>query len=63
MTKRRNPNWGKSILPVPALLTEFDVQVARLGLMRLEYVSSPELKLWCDRNRNRVYVSEWLLTE
>jgi hypothetical protein len=25
------------------------------------YASSRELRTWCDRNRNRVYIPEWLL--
>jgi hypothetical protein len=37
--------------------------VKRLGLTKLEYVSSTELKRWCEHNRNRVYVPEWLLEE
>jgi hypothetical protein len=60
---RGNPNWGKPFLFVPALLTEFEMEVERLGLKRSDYVASAELKLWCDRNRNRVYVPEWLLTK
>jgi len=63
MTRRGNPNWGKPILPVPALLTEFEMEVARLGLRRSEYIASVALKRWCYRNRNRVYVPEWLLAE
>jgi len=63
MAKRGNPNWGKAVLPIPALHTEFDVQVARLGLTRSDYVTSTELKYSCDHNRNRVYVPEWLLKE
>jgi len=63
MTKRGNRNWGKPLLPIPALLTEFDIEVARLRLKRQDYVASMPLKRWCDRNRNRVYVPEWLLTE
>jgi len=39
------------------------MQVERLGLTNAEYVGSPELKHWCERNRNRVYVPEWLLKE
>lgn len=60
---RGNPNWGKPLPPIPALLTEFDAEVERLGLRKSEYVASAELKRWCDRNRNRVYVPEWLLQE
>jgi hypothetical protein len=35
--------------------------VKRLGLAKPQYVSSAELKRWCQHNRNRVYVPEWLL--
>ena len=60
---RGNPNWGKPLVPIPALLTEFEMEVARLRLRRSDYVASVELKRWCDRHRNRVYVPEWLLAE
>jgi len=63
MPTKGNKNWGKPLLPIPALVTEFETQVARLGLMTPEYVCSMELRRWCDRNRNRVYVPEWLLSE
>ena len=58
---RGNPNWGKPPLPLPVLLTEFEVLVERLQLTRAEYVTSNELRRWCERNRNRCYVPEWLL--
>jgi hypothetical protein len=61
--KRGNPNWGQPILPSPALLTEFELQVRRMGLAKGDYLASPELLQWCERNRNRVYVPEWLLDE
>jgi hypothetical protein len=35
--------------------------VKRIGLTKREYIASAELKRWCERNRNRVYVPEWLL--
>jgi hypothetical protein len=60
---RGNPNWGKTIPPIPALLTEFEIQVEPLGLSRAEYQDSAELRRWCERNRNRCYVPEWLLKE
>jgi hypothetical protein len=59
---RGNPDWGK-LKPILALPTEFEMEVARLGLKRSQYVASAELKRWCDRHRNRVYVPEWLLAE
>ena len=61
MSKRGNPNWFKSPQPIPALVTEFELEVARLGLTRSDYVASIELRHWCSHNRNRVYVPEWLL--
>ena len=63
MAKRGNPNWGNPLLPIPALLTEFEIEVARLRLKRPEYVASVPLKRWCYQNRNRVYIPEWLLAE
>jgi hypothetical protein len=63
MGKRGNRNWGKPLEPIPALLTEFELKVASLRLRRSDYVASAELKRWCDRNRNRVYVPEWLMKE
>ena len=64
-TKRRrgNPNWGKPFPALPVLLTQFEMQVERLGLAKAQYVASPQLKHWCERNRNRCYVPEWLLKE
>jgi hypothetical protein len=63
MARRGNPNWGKPMLPASVLATEFDLQVRNLGLIQSKYVSSIELWRWCDRNRNRVYIPEWLLAE
>jgi len=59
--RRGNPNWGKPPQPLPALLTEFETQVKRLGLTKAQYVASARLRRWCKRNRNRCYVPEWLL--
>jgi hypothetical protein len=59
--RRGNPNWGHPAQPLRALPTEFEKLVKQLGLAKLEYVSSAELKRWCEHNRNRVYVPEWLL--
>ncbi len=61
--KRGNPNWGKGWLPnsVPAIATEFEMQLRRLGLTNQTCASSPELRWWCERNANRCYIPEWLL--
>ena len=48
---------------IPALLTEFEIEVERLELAQPEYLYSRELKRGCDRNRNRAYVPEWLLKQ
>jgi hypothetical protein len=61
--KRGNPNWGSGqpAQPIPATATEFDMQVRKLGLTKQTYADSTELRRWCERNRNRCYVPEWLL--
>ena len=61
--KRGNPNWGRPIPPLLALPTEFEVRVRQLHLTAGTYTSSRELRAWCERNRNRVYIPEWLLGE
>lgn len=59
--RRGNPNWGRPAQAPPPLLTEFEIQVERLRLSATEYVGSAELRRWCEHNRNRCYVPEWLL--
>jgi hypothetical protein len=61
--KRGNPNWGRPMPPAPALATEFELRVRRLQLTPEMYASSRELRTWCERNRNRSYIPEWLLEE
>jgi len=61
--KRGNPHWGLPIGPVPALPTEFELRVRQLHLTAEMYTSSRALRGWCERNRNRCYVPEWLLEE
>ena len=61
--KRGNPNWGSPIPPAPALATEFELRVRQLQLTAGMYTSSRELRAWCERNRNRLYIPEWLLEE
>jgi len=59
--KRGNPNWGKPIPCPPSLPTEFETEVKRLRLTKQLYVGSTELRRWCERNKNRIYIPEWLL--
>jgi hypothetical protein len=62
--KRGNPNWGQPMPPGRAVLaTEFEIQLRRLLLTPETYLSSVELHRWCEENRNRCYVPEWLLEE
>ena len=61
--RRGNPSWGRPMPPVPALATEFELRVRRLQLTPETYASSVELRTWCQQNRNRIYVPEWLLKE
>jgi len=59
--KRGNPNWGQPMTRLPVLATEFELQVRHLHLTAEAYATSTELHRWCWRNRNRVYIPEWLL--
>jgi hypothetical protein len=63
--RRGNPNWGQPIFPSTpkAGATEFEREVRRLGLTRKTCVGSYELRLWCEHNKNRIYIPEWLLKE
>jgi hypothetical protein len=58
--RRGNPNWGKPH-SIPAVVTEFEQQVTRLGLTKQTFTASFELRKWCESNRNRCYIPEWLL--
>ena len=61
--KRGNPNWGRPFRAVPALPTEFELRIRQLQLTAEMYTSSCDLRAWCEQNRNRLYVPEWLLEE
>jgi len=61
--KRGNPNWGRPIAPSLALPTEFELRVRQLQLTTETYTCSRVLRTWCEQNRNRLYVPEWLLEE
>ena len=59
--RRGNPNWGRAQPFPPAAATEFEMQVRQLGLSKQTCADSTELRTWCEHNRNRCYVPEWLL--
>jgi hypothetical protein len=61
--KRGNPNWGRPIPPSPVLPSEFDLRVKQLELTADMYTSSAALRAWCEQNKNRVFIPEWLLKE
>jgi len=39
------------------------MRVKELGLNQQDYVSSAQLRSWCEHNRNHFYIPEWLLQE
>jgi hypothetical protein len=47
----------------PAHATQFELRVGELRLTPKTYASSVQLRIWCEQNRNRLYVPEWLLEE
>jgi hypothetical protein len=60
---RGNPNWWRPIHHTLALATEFELRVKELQLTAGMYTSSRALRAWCERNRNQLYIPEWLLEE
>lgn len=60
---RGNRNWtsGQPARVRPAVPTEFENLVGALQLSEKSYAKSQELRYWCELNRNRCYVPEWLL--
>jgi hypothetical protein len=66
MHRKGNRNWGGGGQPLQAAradATEFDVKVQQLGLTTQICADSMELRRWCESNRNRCYIPEWLLSE
>ena len=61
--RRGNPNWGKFTQPIPAIATQFELQVEQLGLTMQTCTTSARLRAWCEDNKNRCYIPEWLLKD
>lgn len=61
----RNSNWssGGPVTSRPAGNTGFEKELRRLGLNERTCAASRELKAWCERNKDRCYIPEWLLKE
>jgi hypothetical protein len=59
----RKPNWASGRLAEirPQAPTDFEKEVRRLGLDEHTCEGSRELKKWCERNKDRCYIPEWLL--
>ena len=60
-SQTRKPQLGASHSACPGLPTEFELRVRQLQLTAELYISSRELRAWCEQNRNRRYVPELLL--
>ena len=43
--------------------TAFEPQVRKLGLNERTCAESRALRLWCERNKDRYFIPEWLLAE
>jgi hypothetical protein len=43
--------------------TAFEWQLRRLGLSEQTCVHSKKLREWCESNKDRVYIPEWLLKQ
>jgi len=61
--KRGNPNWGMPFHHIPQTATEFELQVRKMGLTTQTYTASARLRTWCEDNKDRCYIPEWLLAE
>lgn len=62
MARKLGASWrGEPLDPRPALPGEFEKFAKQLGLTEQEYADSRQLRLWCEENRNRCYIPEWLL--
>jgi hypothetical protein len=59
--KRGNPNWGKPMEAAPDVPTAFEEQIRKFGLTEQNCATSEELRHWCERNKDRCYIPEWLL--
>jgi len=62
--RRGNPNWTSGqFRPIRRLPTAFEEQVQKLGLDDQTCATSEALQRWCERNKNRCYIPEWLLKQ
>src|ERR1700757_4749052 len=55
------PRRRTSMAYLSTLPTAFERQVRKLGLDERTCVASKVLRLWCEENKDRYYIPEWLL--
>ncbi len=64
MSSRRGKNspWsGKPPARTAIVPSEFERFAKELGLTEQQYADSRQLRIWCQENRHRCYIPEWLL--
>jgi hypothetical protein len=61
--RHEGSNWGSGspVLVPPAMPTAFETRATELSLTADTYFESLELRRWCQDNRNKSYIPEWLL--
>jgi hypothetical protein len=61
--RHRNLGWSSGQLAAvpPDIPPVFERRAHELGLTVPTYVESGELRRWCQDNRNKCYIPEWLL--
>lgn len=61
--RRGNRNWssGKCFEVPPAAPTAFEAIAQKLQLSEQMYTGSQQLRDWCELNKSRCYIPEWLL--
>ena len=47
----------------PDVPTAFEEQIKKLGLSEQTCATSEKLKEWCERNKDRCYIPDWLLKQ
>jgi hypothetical protein len=63
--RSENSGWssGRAVAAPPSMPTAFEIRVSELSLTVPTYSESSELRRWCQVNRNKYYIPEWLLKE
>jgi hypothetical protein len=58
-----HPNWASGCFArvSPRATTEFEKRMRELRLSPDNCIASLELRRWCEDNKNRCYIPEWLL--